>query len=72
LTVHIPHGEGKLMADIDRLADVRDRRYLQEGIEFDLRMNRTQFAQLRGRHPDLTIISGLDNQDEAGEPEQHA
>ncbi|MBI4716785.1 MAG: GTPase HflX [Planctomycetes bacterium] len=55
-TVHLPHGDGKLMTEIGRLAHVIERRYLTDGVELDLRMNRTQFLQLRGRHPALSVV----------------
>ena len=57
-TIRIPQGEGKLMAEIDRRADVYNRRYLPTTVELEIRMNRTQLRQLAGRHPTLTIVKG--------------
>ncbi len=54
-TVHIPHQEGKLLAQIERLADVTARRYVENGVELDLRLNRVQLLQLLGRHPAMTL-----------------
>jgi GTP-binding protein HflX len=58
VTVGVPHREGKLIAEIDRLAEVDDRRYLAEHVELDLRMNRTQFKQLLGRYPTMSVVKG--------------
>ncbi len=58
VTLLIPHSGGKLVAELDRLADVRGRRYESRGAELDIRMNRTQLKQLLGRHPALTILKG--------------
>ena len=57
-TVRIPQGEGKLIAEIDRRAEVLDRRYLPSNVELDIRMNRTQLRQLAGRNPTLAVIKG--------------
>ena len=54
----IPHSGGKLIAELDRLADVRGRRYESHGAELDIRMNRTQLKQLLGRHPAVTVLKG--------------
>jgi len=58
VTIYIPHFEGKLIAQIGQLADVRGRRYLETGVELDIRMNRKQLVQLCGRHPALSIVKG--------------
>ncbi len=58
VSVRLPHSAGKLVAELDRLADVRDRRYLEDGVELDLRINRSQLTQLVGRHPELVITAG--------------
>ena len=55
-TVHIPHTDGKLVAELMKSAEVLARRYLPEGVELDLRMNRVQLMQLRGRHPSMRLI----------------
>ena len=64
VTVYIPHSESKLIAQTDRLADVLDRRYVQDGVQLDLRMNRTKLRQLLGRSKSMTIINGT-----VGEPD---
>jgi GTP-binding protein HflX len=58
VTVSLPHAEGKLLAEIDRLADVLERRYLPDRVELDIRMNRRRLRQLCGRHPPLLILNG--------------
>lgn len=55
-TIRVPHREGKLMAEIDRLACVRERRYLTDAVELDISMSRNQLRQLRGRHPALDLV----------------
>jgi GTP-binding protein HflX len=72
VTIYVPHDTGKLHADIDRLADVHGRRYRAGGVELDVRMNRTQFAQLRGRHPNLSIVKGLGSPADGTEPDELA
>jgi GTP-binding protein HflX len=59
-TVRIPHAEGKLLAQIDRLASVHARRYTSDGVELDLRMNREQLLQLRGRFPAMHVVGATD------------
>lgn len=58
VTVHIPHSQGKLLAEIDHLADVAQRRYVEGGVELDIRMSRAPFMQLRGRHEEMHILRG--------------
>ena len=58
VTVQLPHAAGKALAEIDRVSDVRDRRYLEDCVELDLRVDRSFLAQLAGRHPELTIMDG--------------
>ncbi len=58
VTIRIPHSAGRLLAEIDRVAEVRDRRYPPEGAEFDVRINRAQFMQLRDRHGALSVLKG--------------
>lgn len=72
VSVLVPHAEGKLLGEIDRLADVRDRRYRVDGVELDLRMTPAQLAQLRGRHPALTIVKGDADAAEGSELQENA
>jgi GTP-binding protein HflX len=58
ITVLIPHTDGKLVGEIGRLADIRDRRYRSDGVELDIRINRAQLSQLRGRYETLCIVKG--------------
>lgn len=55
-TVHLAHSEGKLISELMKTAEVLDRKYLPEGVELELRMNRVQLMQLRGRHPAMRLI----------------
>jgi len=54
--VKVPHREGKLLGQIDRLAEVRERRYEADGAVLDIRMNRDQLMQLKGRFPALQFL----------------
>ncbi len=56
VVVRVPHAEGKLLSEIDRVADVRGRRYESDCVELDISINRSQLAQLRGRHPNLSVV----------------
>ena len=69
MTLLIPHSGGKLISELDRLADVRGRRYESHGAELDIRMNRTQLKQLLGRHPAVTILKGNVDPPEDDPPE---
>lgn len=57
VTVHVPHAEGKLLSEIDRLADVRERRYEADFVVLDMYINRSKLDHLRGRYPALTVVS---------------
>ncbi len=70
LTVLVPHTEGKLLGEIVRLADVRDRRYRSDGVELDIRLRHSQFSQLRGRFRTLTVLArSRDGADRSGPSE---
>lgn len=49
-------GNGRLIAEIDRLAEVVDRRYDGDSVEMALHIDRTQLDQLLGRHPELAVV----------------
>ncbi|MCO6438723.1 MAG: GTPase HflX [Phycisphaerae bacterium] len=52
--VQMPYStSGKLLAELQRYGEVGERRYLEDMVEVDLRINRDQFAQLRARYHDL-------------------
>jgi len=57
LTVRIAHTDGKTVAELVKVADVLARRYLSECVELDVRINRSQLRQLRGRYPGMTVVS---------------
>ncbi len=58
VTVRIPHSAGRLMAEIDRVAEVRDRRYRSEGAELDVHIHRAQLRRLIALYDKLTILHG--------------
>jgi GTP-binding protein HflX len=58
LTVAVPHAMGKVLAEFDRWAEVLARRYSETAVELDIRINRKQFEQLRGRYPGFTVLAG--------------
>lgn len=58
VTVRIPSSAGRLLAEIDRVADVSDRRYLPEDTELDLHIHKAQLQRLLGRYDTLTVVSG--------------
>ena len=58
VTVRIPHAAGKLLNEIDRLAQVRHRTYLADGVELGIHINRAHLSQLRGRYPALRVTGG--------------
>ena len=64
VTVHVPHAEGKLLHELGHVAEIRERRYLPDGVELDIGINRDQLAQLRGRYRTLSVrTEGADSSD---------
>jgi GTP-binding protein HflX len=57
VTIRVPHTEGKTITELLKVADVRERRYLSEGVELDVRINRSQLRQLQGRYPAMTVVT---------------
>lgn len=52
--VRLPYtAAGKLLSELQRYGELGERRYREDGMEVDVRINRDQFAQLRARFPDL-------------------
>jgi GTP-binding protein HflX len=56
VTVTVPQADGRLLAELDRRAEIHARRYRDETVELDLRINRALLAQLLGRHPALGVV----------------
>lgn len=56
VTISLPQSAGKLQAELDRLTEVLDRRYEDDHVEMDLRINVAQIRQLSGRHPEMKIL----------------
>ncbi|MCH7591994.1 MAG: GTPase HflX [Planctomycetes bacterium] len=67
-TVAIPQAEGKLLSEIERVADVRGRRYTADMVELDVCMNRSRLEQLCGRYPAMKLIS-VERPEDANPPE---
>jgi len=57
VTVLIQHTAGKLMNELMQAVEPKARRYVAEGVELDLFIQRTQLEQLKGRFPTLRIIA---------------
>jgi GTP-binding protein HflX len=58
VTVFVPHHEGKLLNEVTRLAEVKARRYVADGVELDVCVDRAQLSQLQGRYGSLRIVGG--------------
>ena len=67
VVVWIPHAEGKLLSEIDRLADVRDRRYESDGVKLDIRINRARLLQLCGRYPAMSVLARESGESDDGD-----
>lgn len=63
VTISLPQSSGKLLAELDRITEVLDRRYENDHVEMDLRINIEQLRQLHGRHPEMKILKGLPEDD---------
>jgi len=59
VTVRTAIGNGRLIAEIDRMAEVSARRYTDSHVEMDLHIDRTQLGQLLGRNPELECLTPL-------------
>lgn len=57
-TLLVPHAEGKGLAEIDRRADVVDRRYTDDGVEIDVRLSVELLSELCGRYQAVTVLKG--------------
>ena len=66
VTLRIPLADGKLIATIDQIADVRDRRYEGQHAEIDLSIDRRRLQQIKGRNPGVEIIRS--NGSDSGDP----
>lgn len=53
LQVRIPQGDGKLLTELTKVAEVIDRQYDEEAVTLKLRVNKSQLRQLMGRYPVL-------------------
>ncbi|NOS98993.1 MAG: GTPase HflX, partial [Phycisphaerales bacterium] len=57
VTLRVPAGDGRLAALIDREAKVLERRYLEDVVELDVRMERRHLDRLTGQHPELEVAA---------------
>ena len=65
VTVQVPHSEGKLLNEFIRLAEVKERRYVPDGVELDISIDLAQLSQLQGRYGTFHIIRpGSDHPDD--------
>jgi GTP-binding protein HflX len=58
VTLLVPHAEGKLMSELGRVAQVRSRRFLDDGVELEVSIHHDQLRQLLGRYSSLVLVSG--------------
>ncbi len=58
LVLLVPHRDGKLRSEITQLADVLGFRYVEEGVELRVRMNRAPLFQLRQRYRQVQVLEG--------------
>jgi GTP-binding protein HflX len=56
VTVRVPAGDGRLIAQLDQKAHVLERRYEDAAVEMDIQINPTQLNQLAGRNPSLQVL----------------
>ena len=56
-TLRLPAGDGRLLATLDREADVRARRYEDIHVELDVVIDRNQLNKLLGRHGEIVVLS---------------
>jgi len=54
--IRVPQREGRLLAELDRLANVLRRAYVGSAVELDVQLDCGRLAQFRGRYPALTIL----------------
>lgn len=55
VVIRVPQSEGKLLSEIDKVADVRGRSYTADNVELEIRINRSRLQQLSGRYPAMSI-----------------
>ena len=56
--IRVPQCEGRLLAEIDRLAEVKEREYSVDVVELEICINRSQLLHLCGRYPTMSIVAG--------------
>ncbi len=61
VTLQVPHSEGKLLSEIDRLAEVRDREYGADNVQIKANISRAHLLQLTGRYKRLVVTDGPDD-----------
>jgi GTPase len=69
--VRVPHRAGKLLGELDRLAEIRHREYGADNVRLSLRINRSMWEQIRGRAGNDLHVEN-DNDPEPEEPTDSA
>ena len=54
--VRIPHGEGKLLAELSTCAEVLTRNYLETHVELKIRVAPPQLQRLAAHHPTMIVV----------------
>ncbi len=57
VTLRIPLTDGKLIATIDQIADVREQRYDGQAAEVEVSIDRRRLDQLTGRYPEVQVFT---------------
>jgi len=65
--LHVPHQEGKLLAELDRASEVLERDYSEDGVHLRVRLNRSMWEQIRGRYAGSFRLVGGESGDGVGE-----
>lgn len=55
--VEVAHRDGKLLAEIERVADVLERNYVSDGVELRVRMSHVQMEQLCRCYPQMVVTT---------------
>ncbi len=58
VAVRFPASDGKLMTLLNRLAEVKEQRFVDSDVEMEIVVDRTQLQQLCGRFPSLEVQEG--------------
>jgi GTP-binding protein HflX len=59
--VRVPHSAGRLLSELDRVAEVHSRRYTAEGVEVEVRIGRVEFNRLRSHYSSSLSVVECDD-----------